>query len=145
MGAKPDWEREARDAALEFQLPLDEGRDIVILDCLMQGDPQALAHFLRSGHELGPEVREYLATMLGEGKTPFRLVVERRTNKRRTRPFLLTASIKRRDGKAAMRMRELVVTKVKYDKAKEQAAEEFGINVDLVRKAYNRIYGKKLR
>jgi hypothetical protein len=143
MGAKPDWKKEARDAALEFQVPLDEAQDIVILDCLMQGDPQALAHFLRSGHELGPEVRKYLADMLGDGPTTFRLVVEQREG--RPGPFRSTASNKRRDGKAAMRMRELVVAKVDYAKAKEQAAEEFGIHVDLVRKAYTRIYGKKSR
>jgi hypothetical protein len=143
MRAKPDWDAEARDAALEFQVPLDEAQDIVILDGLMQGDPQALAHFLRSGHELGPEVRKYLADMLGEGQTRFRLVIKEREG--RPGPFRSTASNKRRDGKAAMRMRELIVGGVRYEKAMEQVAREMPIGAETVKKAYDRIYGNKPR
>ena len=65
---EPDWEAEAYYYRYEdpesgeyVQLPMDEARDRLILDYLVQGDPRPLIHFLRSEHELGRNVRSYLA------------------------------------------------------------------------------------
>lgn len=146
---EPDWEAEAYYYRYEdpesgeyVQLPMDEARDRLILDYLVQGDPRPLIHFLRSEHELGCNVRSYLALMLGDSTLPWRFIIERRSKRRRTNPFPRTASIKWRNGRAALRVGELV-RKVGYEAAVKQVAEEMGIGAETVRKAYDRIYGKK--
>ena len=126
MTVEVNWDAEARDFALALGAPLDEGRDHLILAFLDQGDPQPLIHFLKDGHELGPEVRHYLALMLDDGDQtsfpPFQLVIDRRRNQRRRKTFPVTAANQLRDGKAAMRVAEL--RKIGYEKAIEQVASE---------------------
>jgi hypothetical protein len=144
---EPDWDAEARDFALEFEELLDEGRDRLILHFLELGDPRPLIHFLKNGHEFGQHVRNYLAWMLDDKKPypPFQLVVDRRRNRsRRKKPFSATADNEWRDGQAALRVNTLA-HKVGRQEAIEQVAREMGIGFDTVRKAYDRICGKKQR
>lgn len=145
MGPEPDWDAEARDLALTHEEPLDEdeARDELILRFLELGDPRPLIHFLKNGHDFGPTLRHYLALMLSDAQTPFppfRLVTERRRNRRRKKPFPSTASNEWRDGKAALRV-NAILRKVGYQEAIEQVAREMGIGSDTVRKAHDRICG----
>jgi hypothetical protein len=106
-----DWDAEARNYALgvehhgELGVPLDEGTDQLILDFLEKGDPQPLIHFLKNDHEFGPRLRHYLALMLDDtypSYPPFRLIIEKRANRRRRKHlFPRAASNQLRDNKAA--------------------------------------------
>ena len=149
---QPDWEAEARDWVVwdaetsdHVRVPHDEGRDLLTLHFLEQGDPRPLIHFLKKGHEFGQDVRNYLASMLDDSKPypPFQLVVDRRHNRsRRKKPFPATAANAWRDGEAALQVKA-IVRKVGYEAAIEQVAREMAIGDASVKKAYDRICGKK--
>jgi hypothetical protein len=130
------------------QVTHDEGRDLLTLHFLEQGDPRPLIHFLKNDHQFGPRVRNCLAWMLDDSKPypPFQFVVERRRNRsRRKKPFPATAGNKWRDRKLALRVYELVHKGVRYEQALEQTAQEFGTSDATVKKAYARILGKRKR
>jgi hypothetical protein len=153
--SEPDWDAEARDfpywddEECDFvQVTHDEGRDLLTLHFLEQGDPRPLIHFLKNDHQFGPRVRNCLAWMLDDSKPypPFQFVVERRRNRsRRKKPFPVTAGNKWRDRKLALRVYELVHKGVRYEQALEQTAQEFGTSDATVKKAYARILGKRKR
>jgi hypothetical protein len=143
MRAKPDWDREALDVLVFdekglVQLTRDETRDHLILQWLKRGDPQPLIHFLKTGHAFGPKLRAYLAEMLDEGSTEFRLVVEKRNKQRRTRAYPQTASIEWRNTQAAARVLKLMDSGLPYEKAIEKVAADTRIDKRTIGKTYDR-------
>jgi hypothetical protein len=116
---------------------MDEARDGLILGHLEQGDPRPLIHFLRTEHELGPNVRAYLAGMLDDSTLPWRLIVVDRRKKLNRNPFPQTVANRRRDFCAYQRVRELIVSGEKYAAAIERAANEMGMTSSLTKLAYD--------
>lgn len=143
-GAKPDWDAEARYYRYEdpesgeyVQLPMDEARDGLILGHLEQGDPRPLIHFLRSEHELGRNVRAYLAGMLDDSTLPWRLIVVDRRKKLNRNPYPHRVANRWRDFRAYQGVRELIVSGAKYTAAIEQVADEMGMTFSLTKLAYD--------